>query len=320
MNARSARATVLVATAALLAACTGDSTEVPSAPTGEPVFQSFANSEWSDPVHLDPPISSPARELGAVLSPDELSIYFASDRPGGLGDVDIWVARRDCRDCAWGEAVSLGPNVNSPKSDGGPAFSADGHMMFFSSNRDGTLGGDDLWVTYRTNVNDDLGWGPAINLGPLVNTAAGHEGGPSFVLVGPGPATLYFSRSGDIYEVSVTHEGEALANAVPVTELNHPTANDNEASVRGDGRELVFWSNRPGALGANDIWVATRDNVHEPWSTPRNLGPTINTPSADLTPRLSRDGRTLLWSAAANARPSLGFQDVWMSTRTPSGQ
>src|SRR5687767_5684556 len=65
------------------------------------LFDRFQDSEWSEPVHLDAPVNSPWRELRAHLSPDELSLYIASDRPGGQGAFDIWVSRRACRDCAW---------------------------------------------------------------------------------------------------------------------------------------------------------------------------------------------------------------------------
>src|SRR6266566_4607636 len=54
---------------------------------------SFAKSEWSEPVNLGPVVNSAAGEQNAMLSPDELSLYFSSNRAGSL---DIWVARRAC--------------------------------------------------------------------------------------------------------------------------------------------------------------------------------------------------------------------------------
>jgi Tol biopolymer transport system component len=266
-------------------------------------------------VHVGPPISSAARELGAWLSDDELSMYFGSDR---AGTVDIWVSHRDCRDCSWGDAMLLGPNVNSPQSDGGPEVSVDGHYLFFSSNRSGSIAGtDDIWVSYRENVHDDLAWQPAVNLGPYVSTAA-QETGPTYTTVGQGPAHLYFSRDGDIYLVEIAHDGTARSPAVAVGELN-TAANEAEPSIRGDGKELYFWSNRSGSLGT-DIWRSTRQDVNEPWAAPERLSSAVNTAQADLSASLSRDGRTLLWSAGMTARPSLGFQDVWMSTRSPGAQ
>ena len=78
--------------------------------------------------------------------------------------------------------------------------------------------------------------------------------------------------------------------------------------VSGTGLFLSAW--------LADIWVATRQNPHGPWSSPTGVA-VVNTSAGDLTPGLSRDGRMLLWSAAQAARPSLGRQDIWMSTRVP---
>jgi hypothetical protein len=299
----------------------------PTPPAMDLSAERFANSEWSAPVHLDAPINSPFRELGAALSPDELSLYFGSNRPDptAQGAFDIWVSHRACLECPWGDPVNLGPNINSPGGDGSPMLSHDGLLLFFSGSRAGGQGGEDIWVARRTDPNDDLSWGPPVNLGPDVNTPA-NEGGPDYVpaLAAEG-ANLYFDRQGttvagaDIYQVSVTRDGEPLGPATPVAELNS-SVEDLAPKVRADGKEVYFWSARPeGSVGQSDIWVATRQNPHGEWSTPQNVGPGINTPFADLTPSLSWDGRTLLFSAAPAARPSLGLQDIWMSTRTPSG-
>ena len=275
----------------------------------------FAGSEWSEPVHLDAPINSPFRELGPQLSPDELSLYFGSDRPGGHGDVDIWAVHRDCLECAWGTPVNL--DINSEQSDGGPSFSPDGHVLFFSSNRPGGYGADDIWVSYRDDVSDDQGWTPPVNLGSGVNTAD-EETGPEYVpaLRAEG-TTFYFVRGGvpggDIYRALVSPTGEVLGNAVPVIELNSPSF-EMEPAIRHDGKEIFFSSGRG---SSTDMWVATRQNVTDPWSPPVNVGPSINTPGAggELTPSLSHDGRTLLWSASFAARGGLGRQDIWMATR-----
>lgn len=277
----------------------------------------FAASEWSEPVHLAAPISSTARDLGARLSADELTIYFGSDRAGGQGAFDIWVSRRACRDCEWQPARNLGTNINGPGGDGGPEVSVDGHRLFFSSSRSGSENGsEDIWVSHRTDVHDDLGWEPAVNLGSFVNTSA-HETGPAFIAMSGAGGTLYFSREGDIYEVSVGHDGTPLAPATRVTQLSDPTMNAREPSIRGDGKEIIFWSTRDGGEGASDVWVSTRQNVNAPWSAPVSYGSPINTAGGELSPNLSRDGRTLIWSATRAARPGLGFQDFWMSTRKP---
>ena len=222
-------------------------TEAPVAGTGGPQEMSFDNSEWSQPVHLEAPVNSPFSELGAALSPDELSLYFGSNRPdpSALGGIDIWVSRRACPECPWEAPMNLGPNINSLGGDGSPALSPDGHLLFFSSLRDGGLGSDDIWVSHRVDPNDDLGWEPAVNLGPYVNTAAG-EDSPSYVpALEGGGVNLYFSRGMNIYAVRVTRDGEALGPAEPVAGL----AGGSGVTVRRDGREAFFWSTTLVGLG-----------------------------------------------------------------------
>jgi WD40-like Beta Propeller Repeat len=288
------------------------------------VAMSFANSEWSEPVNLGAPVNSGANEMNAALSPDELSLYFVSTRSGGQGGADIWVSRRAALDAPWGEPVNLGPNVNGPGLDAAPAVSPDGHLLFFSSDRAGGQGSNDIYVARRVDKSDDLGWGPAVNLGPGVNTA-GFEAGGFYLQSGEnGPANLYFARGPnglalDIYVAAVTADGETRGPAVPVTELNDPdpAVTDAHPSVRIDGREIFLHSSRAGGLGGNDLWTSTRRSVHDPWSPPVNMGTPLNTEAGENQPTLSYDGRTLIF--ASTRAGGLGGSDIWMSTRTPSG-
>jgi len=268
--------------------------------------------EWNVPVHLGSEVNSPFRELGASLSPDGLSLYFNSDRPAppGLGFVDIYVSHRACIDCPWEQAQNLGAPINGPGDDGTPALSHDGHLLFFSSDRGDGLGGLDLWVSHRQNPNDDFGWEEPVNLGPLVNSA-GHEGSPSFVGGGE-HGELYFGRSGSmIWVAPVSQHGVVLGPAVEI-DLG---GDANGASVTKDGREMVFWANRTGRPGGAEIYVSTRNHMGDPWSTPVNVGAPVNSNFADLEAGISDDGNTLVFSVAANRVPSLGLNDIWISTR-----
>src|SRR5258705_13421821 len=83
----------------------------------------FANSEWSEPVNLGAPVNSSVNDNNAALSPDELSLYFVSNRLGGLGGADIWVSRRAPLDHAWGETGNLGPSVKGPGTQRSPLLS-----------------------------------------------------------------------------------------------------------------------------------------------------------------------------------------------------
>jgi len=137
-------------------------------------------SDWSAPVNLGPIVNSAFNDFAPAVSKNGLSLYFSSDRPGSLGPSDIWVSQRNSRDDPWGVPVNLGPPVNTSFGERAPNFSRDGHWMFFVSDRPGGVGGDDLWVSWRTNIHDDLGWQPPINLGAGVNSATFDAGATFF--------------------------------------------------------------------------------------------------------------------------------------------
>jgi hypothetical protein len=282
----------------------------------------FANSEWSVPVNIGPPVNSAAGEMNAAFSPDELSLYFTSDRAGGLGGLDIWVSERACRECPWGTPVNLGAPVNGPGVEAGPRLSIDGHLLFFQSDRPGGQGAADIYVSRRNNPNDNFAWGDPVNLGTGVNTPVLEQAAVYLQSAEDGSGNLYFNRGPaggqDLYYAPVTRDGETRGPAVLVPELSHPAAIDQHATIRKDGREVFLASTRPGGLGGFDLWTSTRRSVHEPWSPPVNLGAPLNTPFFDQQPSLTSDSRTLLF--ASNRAGGLGGNDLWISTRTPSGQ
>jgi hypothetical protein len=286
---------------------------------------SFANSEWSTPANLGPAINTAAIEANPTLSPDELSLYFQSDRSLGHGGTDIWVSRRACETCPWEEPENLGSLINTSGNEGAPSISLDGHLLFFySTGLPGGQGAFDIYVSRRADPKDDFGWGPAVNLGTDVNTAA-NEAGPEYLQSAEdGTANLYFGRQPidgtyDMYVVAVTRQGEPLGPATPVAELNTTAFTETGPTLRTDGREVLFFSARAPTLGMNDFWVSTRRSVHEPWSEPVHLDAPLSSAFNDRHPSLSGQGRTLVF---ASNRPTGGFgqDDIWMATRTPSGQ
>lgn len=280
----------------------------------------FGQAEWSDPVNLGAPINSPANEAGPTLSHDGLALYFASNRVGGAGGNDLWIARRACRGCPWDAPVHLGSVINTANVEAGPSLSGDGHLLFFTSDRPGGPGLNDIYVSHRVNPTDDFGWGPPVALGGGVNTSANDEQAAEYVpTAGLGSTNFYFTRipaagTADIYSATVSRAGATGGSATLVAELSDPVANDLGASLRGDGREVVFFSTRTGGLGGNDLWIATRRSPHDAWSVPENLTP-LNSTAADQQPSLSSDGSVLLF--ASNRNGGAGGQDIWMSVRSP---
>lgn len=278
-------------------------------------------SLWSAPINLGPIINTSGNDSGPCISRDGLSLYFNSDRPGGFGSSDLYVTHRARADDPWGVPVNLGPNVNSTAGENACALSSDEHRIYFHSNRPGGLGGTDLWVARRHNRREDANWQPAQNLGSPVNTSATEAFSDYFEDDATGKITLYFAsnRSGDmggldIY-ASTLQPDETWSAPVIVPALNS-AYDDIQPSVSRDGLELFLSSNRPGSYGVYDIWVSTRASATDPWSTPVNLGPVVNslTPSMQGRPAISFDGTALYFYSS---RPDgFGSNDIYVSTRT----
>jgi hypothetical protein len=312
--------------ALVLAGCSDQ--RMPTTPADRAVASSLtANNEifaaeavpavWSEPVNLGAPINSPSADQSPALSANGLSLYFASDRPGGFGGGDLWVSHRATRHSPWETPVNLGPAINGPGVEAGPDISPNGHLLFFQSNRPGGEGSNDIYVSYRHNVHDDLSWGEPVNVGPGVNSAAG-EFGPWYSKEGADGPVLYFARGPDntfthLYSAPITRKGLSRGPATPVAELTDPTSTEGRPTLRADGREIVFYSSRTGGLGLNDLWTATRRSANGPWSPPVNLGTPVNSSAGELLSALSRDGRTLLFTSTRSG--GLGGMDIWMSTR-----
>ena len=274
-------------------------------------------SDWSAPVNLGPTINSAFNDLAAAISKDGMSLYFTSNRPGGFGGEDIWVSRRARGSGVWSAPVNLGPIINTASNERAPAFSRDGHQMFFVSDRSGGVGGDDLYVSWRNHIRNDFGWRPATNLGVTVNSPSTDAAPDFFENDDQGLPQLMFTsnRPGgfggpDIYRSDMTAEGTWGA-PVNVAEINS-AANDARTTTRHDGRELFFFSGRPGGLGV-DLWTSTRETTLDPWSTPVNLGATVNSVFAETVPNLSSDAEALFF---ASNRPGFGGTDLYVTTRT----
>src|SRR6478672_8866992 len=106
---------------------------------------------WSTPVSLGAVVNSSATDSGPALSPDGLSLFFYSNRTGGLGANDIWVTRRPTVNDPWGPPINVGA-LNSTVNDQLPSLSEDGHWMILSSARlPGGFGGPDLYGSYRAD-------------------------------------------------------------------------------------------------------------------------------------------------------------------------
>lgn len=133
--------------------------------TGDLYMIDKRGNEWTKPAPLGPSINSKYLETTGSITPDGKTIYFASNRPQGHGGMDIYVAHKK-DDGSWGPAKNLGPAVNTPADEDAPFIHPDKWTLFFTSNREGSMGGRDIFLTRLFNEE----WTAPENLGYPVNT------------------------------------------------------------------------------------------------------------------------------------------------------
>jgi len=270
---------------------------------------------WSTPVNLGATVNTASTEGCPFLSKDGLSLYFASNRAGTLGGLDIYVSHRTSADGPWGTPVTIGPTINSTASDRCPLITPDEKSLIFVSDRAGGAGTTDLYIATRTDTRDDFGWGTPTNIFTI--NASSDEYGPSAFADAAGTLTLFFTsnRPGgpggfDIYS-SVRGANGVFGDPALVTELSS-SADDTFPLVRNDGLAMFLASNRPGTLGGFDLWSATRSSTTASWSAPVNMGPVVNSTANDQRPTISSDGTTIIFMSD---RPGgFGGVDLYATT------
>jgi len=138
--------------------------------------RSALDQPWDSPRNLGPPVNTSAEDGAPCLSADGLTLYLSSERSGGSGRSDLWMATRPTIGEPWSDAVNLGPIVNHSHQDDCPVISADGLRLFFASyDRPGGFGVYDIWMTTRATASNP--WQVPINIGPMVNTQDGEYPG-----------------------------------------------------------------------------------------------------------------------------------------------
>lgn len=217
---------------------------------------------------------------------------------------------------------NLGDGVNSPHDEYAPALTADEQTLIFTRKQPRTdpefmqFGSEyeDFYVSQRQNGQ----WGPAVNLGPPINTPR-NEGAQSLSADG---MHLYFTAcnrpggygSCDIYYAR--RQGDNWSDPVNLGPVINSSAWDSQPSISPDGRSLYFVSARRGNFGHMDIWVSYRIEGGE-WQAPENLGPVINTSGREMSPFIHPDNRTLFF--ASDGHIGMGGMDLFYTRKDETG-
>ncbi len=186
------------------------------------------------------------------------TVYFSQCyADDGLGDCDLYVA--EVVDGEWKNVRTLGPVINSKDWDCHPAISHDGRTLYFASERDGGLGGSDLWSSTRL---PDGTWSPPVNLGKPINSV-GDEKTP---FVDDDGTTLYFASNYhdgyggfDLFMSKRSQQGWStpLNMGVPYNSSD----DDVFLTTRGDADTVFVASDRPGGSGGYDLFGILRQTI-----------------------------------------------------------
>jgi Tol biopolymer transport system component len=225
-----------------------------AASTDEDIFvatRSGRGTEFSA-VHALPVVNGSSLDGSPFVTHDDRTLLFFSNRAGGVGDRDLWMATRPSPDVDFSEPVPI-LGVNSTGLDLLPELSPDGLTLRFESVRPGGSGSSDLWVAERS-----LPSGPFGAPRPLseLNTTGREEG----FSLSRDQLTIVFSsnRGGSGMDLWVATRGAvdaAFGTPEPLSALNS-TAVELDPALSLDGREIFFVSTRG---GAHRIWHASRE-------------------------------------------------------------
>lgn len=301
---------------------------------------------WCKPVPLTP-LNTSDNDNGPELSSNGHALFFGSNGRGGEGKGDLYVARRAIPQGEWGVPVNLDGvdptgGVNTSDVENAPALARGGHVLYFSSDRDGGIGpvggpgcdpaatpllhssSCDIWVSERVHTREDRAWTETKNVGAPINSEYVEFMGDVFENEATGVTELYFTSSRkrdpddtpgdhDVYVSRIAPDGRF--GAPELVEEVSTDAREERVGIAADGLSMFFQSNRPGGSGPSDLWVSTRKSTGDPWRPPENLGPPINTPAFEGGPRLSSDGKTLYFFS--NRPGGSGGVDLYTSMREP---
>jgi hypothetical protein len=152
-------------------------------------FSAFNDGRWSEPYNLRTPVNSSHWESQPSISADGKTLFFSSNRPGGMGGKDLWYSIMNDKN-QWTTPVNMGDRINTDGDEMSPFIHFDGKTLYFASDGRTGLGGFDI---YLTRMNNDSSWSEPQNLGYPINTYNDEMG----LVIESGGQKAYFSSIRD---------------------------------------------------------------------------------------------------------------------------
>jgi hypothetical protein len=212
------------------------------------LYSTKVNGAWTEPVNMNELLKVDRDLFPTSISKDGKDLYLYSS-----ADYDGIIYTSRFENGVWSPIVKLNENINTKYWESHATISHDNKKLYFTSNRKGTYGGLDIYVSNRDSTGD---WGPAINLGPVINTPYNEES----PFLSEDDKTLFFSSRGhfnmggyDIFYSTLLDNGEW---SVPLN-VGYPlnTADDDVFfKPLNQGYEGYIAKEIPGGFGKQDIY------------------------------------------------------------------
>ncbi|MBI3511346.1 MAG: PD40 domain-containing protein [Bacteroidetes bacterium] len=141
--------------------------DTPDGPNTDIYTSDFVDGAWTEIRSIGEKVNDPIWwDSQPTVSADGNTLYFASNRPGGQGGIDIWVTKKNTEG-EWGVPVNAGPVINTQFDEKSPFIHSDSQTLYFSSNGHPGVGGYDIFYS-RSDAKGN--WQTPVNLGLPINT------------------------------------------------------------------------------------------------------------------------------------------------------
>jgi outer membrane protein OmpA-like peptidoglycan-associated protein len=213
----------------------------------EDIYQAtWKGKTWSRATNLGDPVNTDDHNATVGLAPDgQRMLVYVGTNGGDFLETILGGS-------AWDKPHRLNSRINTNSHETSASYSPDGRYLYFVSDRPGGAGGSDIYKVDLEGKNTPM------SLGPVINTAYGEEG----VFMQPDGKTMFFSSEGhnsmggyDIFK-SVLENGKWSEPENLGWPINTPD-DDVFFVTSASGRHGYYSSDRPGGLGAKDIYRIT---------------------------------------------------------------
>lgn len=226
----------------------------------EDIYISTRNEDntWTEPRNMGAPINTDGNDATIGISVDGQKLFIYKD---DKGDGNIYFS--NLVGDRWAEPQKLNDFVNSKSWEGNASIAADGNILYFSSEREGGLGGKDIYMSRRLPNGD---WGKPINLGPNINTPYDDDA----PYMHPDGVTLYFSSQGhksmggfDIFYSTFNPDENVWSAPMNMGYPVNSTDDDIFYMPTADNKRAYYSSFKQDGAGEKDIYLITLPEKEE---------------------------------------------------------